>query len=287
MNKTATALALHITSQLIVEPQPISSRLRLFGAILRELSRSVQARLGGQPNRERAALTFVRAHAIEGDAESVLGALDRFARERRFMMNLGDRKGLVLDELVTKLPVNARVLELGTYCGYSAIRMARLVRGGGQVVSIEANARHAKIARAIYRFAGVEDQVRIFVGETSELISKLDGPFDLVLMDHNKEEYLVDLWRIEENRLLEPGSTVVAEKVGPLFEARAYLGYVRCGPDNPYRSRYVETRLEYHDDHTDGMEISVWRGAQLNDFPTEFAQTDSVGLPSTEKGNPL
>lgn len=267
MNQTITALALSISTTLVTDFRPIPNRLGLLGAIFRELGRSARARLGGQPNRERAALDFVRAHAIEGDAESVLDALDRFAREQRFMMNLGDGKGRILDELVSGLPVNARVLELGTYCGYSAVRMARLLRGGGQVVSIEENPRHARIAQAICRFAGVDDQVHIMVGESSVIIPTLAGTFDLVLMDHNKDEYLVDLWRIEEKRLLEPGSRVVADNVGPLFDARAYLKYVRTNPYNPYRSHYVESRLEYHEEHPDGMEISVWLGARRNNPP--------------------
>ena len=120
------------------------------------------------------------------------------------MMNLGDGKGRILDELVARLPLNARVLELGTYWGYSAVRMARLLRGGGQVVSIKANPRHARIAQAICRFAGVDDQVHIMVGESSAIIPTLAGPVDLVLMDHNKDEYLVDLWRMAISSMPQP-----------------------------------------------------------------------------------
>lgn len=258
MNETVSALARSITATLIADSRPIPSRLHLFGAIARELGRSVRAWLAGQSNREQCALDFVHTHATEGDAESVLDALDRFAREQRFLMNLGDRKGRILDAEIAKLPADAHVLELGTYCGYSSIRMARLLRGDGQIISIEANKRHAQVAQAICRFSGVQDRVRILVGETIELIPRLTKPFDLVLMDHNKEEYLVDLWRIEENHLFVPGSRVVADNVGPLFDARAYLKYVRCDPDNAYSSHYVESRLEYHDDLVDGMEISVW-----------------------------
>ncbi len=267
MNQTITALALSISTTLVTDFRPIPKRLGLIGAIFRELGRSAQAMLGGQPRRERAALDFVRAHTVEGDAESVLCALDRFAREQRFMMNLGDGKGRVLDGLVARLPLNARVLELGTYCGYSAVRMARLLRGGGQVVSIEENPRHARVARAICRFAGVADQVHIMVGESSVIIPTLAGPFDLVLMDHNKDEYLVDLWRIEDKCLLERGSKIVADNVGPLFDARSYLKYLRTNLYNPYRSHYVECGLEYHEEHPDGMETSVWLGARRNNPP--------------------
>ncbi len=265
MNQTITALALSVATMLFNVSRPIPRRLGLIGAIFRELGRSAWAMLGARPRRERAALDYVRAHAIEGDADSVLRALDRFAREQRFMMNLGDEKGRILDALVAQLPLRATVLELGTYCGYSAVRMARLLRGGGQVVSIEANPRHAKVAGAICRFAGVADQVHIVVGESSEIIPTLTGTFDLVLMDHCKEEYLVDLWRIEEQGLLKPGSKVVADNVGPLFDARSYLRYVRTNLYSRYRSHYVECRLEYHEAHPDGMEISVWLDARQDE----------------------
>lgn len=261
MNQTITALARNISTILVTDFRPIPKRLGLRGAIFRELSRSARAMFRGQPCREQAALDFVRVHAIKGDAESVLCTLDRFAREQRFMMNLGNGKGRILDKLVADLPVNARVLELGTYCGYSAVRMARLLRGGGQIVSIEANHRHARIAQAICRFAGVDEQVRIVVGEAGAIIPTLVGPFDLVLMDHNKDEYLIDLWCIEDKGLLEPGSKVVADNVGPLFDVRDYLKYVRTNPYNPYRSHFVESRLEYYETYPDGIEVSVRLGA--------------------------
>jgi len=105
----------NLTTSMIADSQPNSSRLRLIGAIVRELGRTALAKLDGQSNREPAALAFVHTHGVEGDAESVLGALDRFAREQRFPGNLGDRKGRILDKLVAELPVGARVLELGTY----------------------------------------------------------------------------------------------------------------------------------------------------------------------------
>ena len=105
------------------------------------------------------------------------------------------------------------------------------------------------------------------VGESSEIIPKLAGPFDLVFMDHNKDEYLVDLWRIEDKGLLGPGSTIVADNVGPLFDARSYLKYVRTNLYNPYRSHYVECGLKYHEEHPYGMEISVWLGARRNNAP--------------------
>lgn len=91
---------------------------------------------------------------------------------------------------------------------------ARPLRGGVQVVSIEANCRHARIAQAICRFAGVDDHVYIMVEESGAIIPTPAGPFHLVIMDHNKDEYLVDLWRIEDRDLVEPGWSCAASAVG-------------------------------------------------------------------------
>jgi len=143
MNQTTWTLAIHVATTLIIRQQTMASRLSLLGAVSRELGRSIRDRFIGQGYREQAALDFVRARAAASDAQSVLDALDaldaldRFSREPRFLMNLGERKGAILDGLEAKLPADARILGLGGYCGYSAVRMARLLGDGGQVVSIE------------------------------------------------------------------------------------------------------------------------------------------------------
>ena len=63
-----------------------------------------------EPGVHEAALAFAREHANSGDPASVLAALDRFARERRFLMNVGDEKGPLLESLIRKAGPQARVL---------------------------------------------------------------------------------------------------------------------------------------------------------------------------------
>ena len=113
-----------------------------FGASL--VRNEVRALLRMDPDRREAALAFAREHASSGDPESILRALDRFARERRFLMNVGDEKGPLLEDLVRKAGPTARVLELGSFVGYSAILMAQHLEAPGRVVSIDASptARH-------------------------------------------------------------------------------------------------------------------------------------------------
>jgi len=236
-----------------------SARARALPQLLQEAGRTALAAIRREGPRTEAALRYARQHATAGDPNSVLASLDRFARERRFLMNVGDEKGLVLDEAVDGLAPGARILELGCFCGYSAIRMARRLGAAGRVVSLEVNPRSVEVARAMCELAGLGGRIEVLHGSASERIPRLDGTFDLVFLDHWKDLYRADLERIEAAGLLRPGSVVVADNVGPLFGADAYLSYVRgCGR---YDSRYVASHLEYHGAIEDGVEISVFRGA--------------------------
>ena len=74
--------------------------------------------------REAAAVRYVLAHARAGDLDDVIDTIDRFAYQESILINVGDEKGLLLDAAVRRS--GARLaLELGTYCGYSALRIAR------------------------------------------------------------------------------------------------------------------------------------------------------------------
>src|SRR5262245_22912730 len=229
----------------------------LAGHALVELRRFVWDRLRFAPPRVEQALAFARANARPGDPESVLAALDRFARERSFLMNVGDRKGLVLDAEVRR--VRPRLaLELGAFCGYSAVRMARLLREwSGRLLSVEASARNADVTRRMVALAGLGENVEVVHGKAEEVIPRLEGRFDLVFLDHWKDLYLPDLQRLEAHGRLRPGAVVVADNVG-LFDASDYFAHVRGS--GRYDSRNVASTVEYRDQLPDAVEISVFRG---------------------------
>lgn len=67
---------------------------------------------------------FVEQTAIKKDPESVIKQIDEFCWSRHWMMHIGDKKGKILDDIVMRHKPKI-ILELGTYCGYSAVRMAR------------------------------------------------------------------------------------------------------------------------------------------------------------------
>jgi catechol O-methyltransferase len=74
--------------------------------------------------REAAAVDYVLKNAKAGDVDDVLATIDRFAYEKSMLVNVGDEKGALLDAAVRRAdPMLA--LELSTYCGYGALRIAR------------------------------------------------------------------------------------------------------------------------------------------------------------------
>jgi len=115
---------------------------------LRRVSETVVDRVTGAPPRAERARDFVATHAKRGDPADVLRALDRFAREVRFLMSVGPDKGPLMAELLDPLPDNARVLELGAYCGYSAILIAQRLGAAGRLVSVEKDPVCAAVTRA-------------------------------------------------------------------------------------------------------------------------------------------
>src|SRR5205085_4422461 len=74
----------------------------------------------------------------------------------------------------------ARVLELGTYSGYSSISMAAALPPGGRIDTCEVDERHAGVARRYIAEAGYADRITVHLGPALETIERLDGEFDLV-----------------------------------------------------------------------------------------------------------
>jgi catechol O-methyltransferase len=232
-----------------------SNALPLLRFAAAEALRFARDRLSGAPPRVEQALAYARSNARAGDPESVLAALDRFGREQSFLMNVGDRKGEILDaEVRAKRPL--RALEIGAFCGYSAVRIARLLREwDGRLVSLEASGRNAAVAREMVELAGLSRFVEVRHAKAEDAIPTLGAPFELVFIDHWKDLYLPDLLRLEQHGLLRPGSVVVADNVG-LFDASAYFAHVRGS--GRYESRNVASSVEYRDELPDAVEISTF-----------------------------
>ena len=106
-----------------------------------------------------------------------------------------------------------RVLEIGTLGGYSTIWLARALPKGGKVVTLEADAEHAKVARSNIELARLSDLVNLYVGPALESLPKLplEQPFDLIFIDADKRNNAAYLdWALKLSR---PGTVIVADNV--------------------------------------------------------------------------
>ena len=202
--------------------------------------------------REAACAAYVEANARRGDLDDVLATVDRFAREKSMLVNVGDEKGELLDAAVRRANPGL-VLELGTYCGYSAMRIARAAPTAS-VVSVEFSAANAAVAQRIWTHAGVEDRITCVVGtigDGGKTLSALadhhgfaDGKLDLLFIDHDKNAYLSDLQSVLEKGWLHPGSIVVADNV-LVPGSPKYRAYMREHQGTLWRTVEHRTRVEY------------------------------------------
>ena len=203
--------------------------------------------------RELALARHVEAEARRGDLDDVIRVIDDFAYHRSFLINVGDEKGEILDAAIRRTEPR-QLLELGTYCGYSALRAARVMPAGARLVSIEFNADNAAIARRIWDHAGIGDQLTVLVGTLGDggaTIAKLEsehgftsGTLDFVFIDHDKSAYLPDLERILDQGWLHPGSVVVADNIRRPG-VPDYREYMQNEEGRGWRTSEHETHLEY------------------------------------------
>ncbi|WP_447912355.1 O-methyltransferase [Microbacterium phyllosphaerae] len=114
--------------------------------------------------------------------------------------------------LIARISGARRVLEIGTLGGYSTIWLARAVGADGRVVTVEAEADNAAVARASIDAAGVGDRVDIRIGRGADVLPTLVGGFDLVFIDADKESNTIYLdWAA---KLGHPGAVVILDNIG-------------------------------------------------------------------------
>ncbi len=122
--------------------------------------------------------------------EEILRELDRETHLNVLgsRMISGHLQGVVLT-LLSKMIQPERILEIGTFTGYSAICLARGLKPGGKLITIEIDDELEAIARKYFLKAGLQNQIEQKIGPALEIIPKLEGTFDLVFIDAHKPEY--------------------------------------------------------------------------------------------------
>jgi caffeoyl-CoA O-methyltransferase len=124
-------------------------------------------------------------------------------------MQIDDETGRVL-QLLTLLAQPKRVVEVGTFFGYSAIHIARALPASGRLTTLEADPELAEIARVNLRIAGVSDRVEVITGDAREHLEFLAAEsVDMIFVDADKRNY-PDYLRLSF-RLVRPGGLLIAD----------------------------------------------------------------------------
>ena len=144
-------------------------------------------------------------------------------------------RGTALDNAIKKAAPTA-AMELGTYCGYSAIRIGRLLPPGGKLVSVEVDPLYAAIAtkartpprlcappertrvhaRQVIEHAGLSDSIKVEIGDISERFEAIQkkhgiGQIDALLMDHGTSNYLSSLQFLEGKGVVKQDTAVLCD----------------------------------------------------------------------------
>jgi caffeoyl-CoA O-methyltransferase len=114
-------------------------------------------------------------------------------------------------EFVSLMIRPENILEIGTFTGYSAICLAKGLRTGGKLITIELNDELTAFAHSYFCRAGVEDKITQLTGNALEIIPELDMMFDLVFIDGDKREYIEYYKLIIEK--VKPGGFILADNV--------------------------------------------------------------------------
>ncbi|MEE9592074.1 MAG: O-methyltransferase [Thermoplasmata archaeon] len=143
------------------------------------------------------------------ERDAVLTRLEAEAQRENIPI-VGPRVGGIL-QMLSSLVGARRILELGTAVGYSAIWLARGMGEGGSLITLEARESMAERARRNLAEAGMGDVVEVRLGQALSLLPEVDGAFELVFNDIDKESYPQVIPYAK--KLLRPGGLLVTDNV--------------------------------------------------------------------------
>lgn len=174
----------------------------------------------------------------------ILKELNRQTHLRTFYPRMlsGHIQGKFL-EMICHMIQPDRVLEIGTFTSYSAISMAQGLPDNALIYTIEVNEEMESFIREFITKSGMDNKIRLLMGNALEIIPTLDESFDLVFIDADKEQY-VDYYKLVKKKL-RTGGFIIADNViwsGKILEKSsktdketqgiaAFNEYVKNDPD--------------------------------------------------------
>lgn len=153
---------------------------------------------------------YILAHIDEQDP--LLHELERetFLHVLRPRMLSGHLQGTILT-MFSQMLQPQRILEVGTYTGYSAICLAKGLADDGQLHTIELNDELESIAQKYFQKAGLSEKITQHLGDAKTIIPQLQGPFDLVFLDGDKRDYIAYFDLVVDQ--IRPGGIILADNI--------------------------------------------------------------------------
>ncbi len=160
---------------------------------------------------------------------------DTHAKVLRPRMLSGHLQGKLL-EMISCMLRPSRILEVGTYTGYSAICMAQGLKPGGKLHTIDHNPELEDFAKEYIVQAGLKDSIIQHIGEALEILPALDETFDMAFIDADKENYITYFDQIFEKT--NKGGVILADNV--LWSGKVLQEDIKNDPETEGIVRFNE-----------------------------------------------
>ena len=122
-------------------------------------------------------------------------------------MQVGHLEGSFLRFLV-KISHAKNILEIGTFTGYSTLAMAEGLPANGQIITCDIDPENARIAKKYWGKSPHGKKIKLMVGPALKTLNELEGPFDLVFIDADKENY-IRYWELCLKKVAQGGILVI------------------------------------------------------------------------------
>ena len=148
-----------------------------------------------------------------------LPILEKLREETRKMpegrMQISSDQGQFM-ALLVRLMGAKKIVEVGTFTGYSTLVMALSLPENGQIVACDISEEYTKVARRFWQEAGISDKIKLRLGLAKETLADIlsnggSGMFDMAFIDADKENYMVYYEKCLE--LLRPGGLILVDNV--------------------------------------------------------------------------
>lgn len=145
------------------------------------------------------------------ESEDIQNLISSSDQELQYIDMLSGRVVGQLLKMIVKISGAKRVLEIGTFTGYSAVMMAEALPDDGEVVTLEMNLKYQKIAQNHFDNSNAGNKVKMIKGNAQSILKELSETFDLVYLDGDKLRYSYYFEQVMP--LLNSGGLIIADNV--------------------------------------------------------------------------